>query len=222
MCSERPISKKIYAFISSSLIGLRQLWSISTYYYEYKSNVFTDISLIYFISCRHINKAVLSEQRFQQLLSSTGSNHDNSQSNVRRRLSSSFAKIDAETTTGQTGLARFDREESPGDIEIDSLQKSTDSVFHEQPVAEATNSSPSNTKASRINPLTSRVRSQSVVVGGEPLSLTNYPLGRLMSESVSPLTSRLMSRTASGIIKQKFIVCSFKIPSMAYKRREAI
>ncbi len=174
------------------------------------------------ISCRHINKAVLSEQRFQQLLSSTGSNHDNSQSNVRRRLSSSFAKIDAETTTGQTGLARFDREESPGDIEIDSLQKSTDSVFHEQPVAEATNSSPSNTKASRINPLTSRVRSQSVVVGGEPLSLTSHPLGRLMSESASPLTSRLMSRTASGTYNNTEIHCLLIIPSRAYKKREGM
>ncbi len=154
-------------------------------------------------SCRHINKAVWSEQRYQQLLSSTGGNYDNSQTNVRRRLSSSFAKIDAEAIkTGQTGLARYDREESPGDCEIDSLQKSTDSVFLEQPVAEATNSSPSNTKPSRINPLTSRVRSQSAIVGGtvggDPLSLTSYPLGRLMSASGSPLATRQMNRTASG------------------------
>ena len=191
---------------------------------------------------------MLSEQKYQQLLSSSESYYGNHQSNARRRLSSSFASIrgnhistsipddseakqtpdPSQTTPAPTAKPLVAREISPADSEVDSLQKISDSVFMES-VTEETHhdvSYPSNTehqldtnissqlsrmRMSRINPLTSRVRSQSaVIVGGrgvEPLSLVpnqhSSLSGRASEQSLngplSPLATRQMSRTASGI-----------------------
>ncbi len=163
-----------------------------------------------------MNKAVFSEQRYRQLLST-------SQSNARRRLSSSFATSDMEATkTRQTSLTSSYRESSPGEVEIESLQKSMDSVFLETVTEVASSvSGATNVKLQRINPLTARVRSQSLVVGGgEPLSLAGHTHTGLISESVggSPLVTRHMSRTGSGAFTHTHTVntCTVQLLSHNY------